>query len=666
LAIENERHFGLLSTRFHIENRDIQPFSTPSDMRPVDSAVMVQLREGDVIGGYKLIDLIGHGGMGLVFRCEHVALNRICALKCVAPSMVSQSSKELFQKEAKIAGALKHSAICQIYDLGMHSNGLPYYAMEYLPGKTLSEVLIEEGPLSVGAVVEIFLNVAKGLAYAHSEGIIHKDIKPANIMLDVDEAGGISSKILDFGIAELVSRKSSVEDDVEAGLRTVDTKPDTASAAKQIVGTALYMSPEQFVTTSLDCRSDIYSVGCTIFEALTGQVPYSGDSRDVLAAKHATAPIPSLSTTTGIEFPAAVEAIVRKALEKLPENRYESADQLVRDFQLFLEDLPLEFAEGNPSEIGSEKFDETHSRSSTKTFSIALACMVFALLGVAVLFASLPSPDKTRSPAQDKKSQNRRSMASQTVRKREGPASASENEAPVPAHEKEVLAPQQLKEAILSIYSAYRKKQYRDVIEKTDKLIGKGNEIGDLYIYRGASYFNMEEPKIALQDLEKGIELKPALKTEFVSELLARCYVAQKQPHRALAEITDNLEKYKPDSERFKIRAQILFGLGRFREAVDSYDKSIQIRPDFWSYVEQGQCYAEMNQHKRAVEDFTKAIELSKKEGIGNEKRVYEKRAKSYISLGKTDLARADLDRCKKFSLSDFSELGGFNTQTPE
>ncbi|MBK9620844.1 MAG: serine/threonine protein kinase [Candidatus Obscuribacter sp.] len=194
-------------------------------------AALVSLAPGTTIGGcYQLIEMVGKGGMGVVYKARHTALNRILALKFVAPSMVSHESWQLFQQEAKLNATLSHPSLCQIYDLGIHANALPYYAMDFVDGQTLEEIIINSGPLSVGATLEIFIKVAEGLSYAHRRNVVHRDIKPANIMIQSTTGDTVEVKLLDFGIAELSEKQGK-----KGGQKT-----------ERIIGSAAYMSPEQF------------------------------------------------------------------------------------------------------------------------------------------------------------------------------------------------------------------------------------------------------------------------------------------------------------------------------------------------------------------------------------------------------------------------------------
>lgn len=298
-----------------------------------EALAFTALAPGQFIGGcYKLLALAGEGGMGSVYRAAHTVLGRQCAIKFLAPSMVSQETWHLFQKEAKIISSLTHQTICQIYDLGIHEGVLPYYAMDYIDGVTLDDIITTQGPLSVGATIELYLKVLDGLSYAHRRGVIHKDLKPANIMINQTADGEIHVKILDFGISDL-------NEPVGKG-----GKGKRAAQDVGILGSAAYMSPEQFRGWDIDKRSDIYNLGCSIFETLAGLPPFLADTFDELEHKQMTAPSPLLTQATGLFFPPEIEAVIKKCLEKSPSRRYQTASELAIDLQRLLEHKDLQFA----------------------------------------------------------------------------------------------------------------------------------------------------------------------------------------------------------------------------------------------------------------------------------------------------------------------------------
>lgn len=301
-----------------------------------DAAAFVDIAPGLVIGGtYELLALAGQGGMGSVYRARHISLGRHCAVKFVAPSMVSRQTWDLLQKEAKIISSLTHPTICQIYDLGVHAGRLPFYAMDFIEGFTLDEFLTQYGPLSVGACAELYIKVCEGLSYAHRRGVVHKDLKPANIMIERLPNDEIQVRILDFGISELNGPAANAQ----------------TSKRGEAIGTAAYMSPEQSSGQAVDKRSDIYSLGCSIFETLTGSYVFNvegqGDIQATLnqfARQHREAEPPSLMSRTGVTFSPQIEAIVAYCLEKDADKRYQNASELSIDLQRMLEGKPLQFA----------------------------------------------------------------------------------------------------------------------------------------------------------------------------------------------------------------------------------------------------------------------------------------------------------------------------------
>ncbi|MBL8085555.1 MAG: protein kinase [Candidatus Obscuribacter sp.] len=288
--------------------------------KPVGAKVQ-DLKEGTVIGGaFRVIAPIGRGGMGVVYQAVHLALKRECALKVLSPELVNQVNWKRFQKEAKAIASLSHPCLVQVYDLGIHNSRLPYYAMDLLKGKDLESVIHSKGSLSLPEAINIMLKALDGFAYAHRNGVIHRDIKPANILLTREANGETGVKILDFGIAKL------------AGFD--DDEPDQSmTATGEIFGSPFYMSPEQCMGEPVDARSDIYSLGCTLFEMLTGQVPFEAATSLEIVMMHLEEYPPTLSQKSGRNFPKSIEAVMGKCLAKNPEFRYQNAKELAIDLE---------------------------------------------------------------------------------------------------------------------------------------------------------------------------------------------------------------------------------------------------------------------------------------------------------------------------------------------
>src|SRR3984957_2417048 len=276
-----------------------------------------------VIGHYRILEKIGSGAMGDVFRARDERLGRDVALKLIRPaSSDNPDHLRRFELEARAAAALNHPNIVAIYDVGF-SDGTPYIVCELLEGKTLRKRLAE-GPLPIRLAVDYSLQIAEGLIAAHDRRIIHRDLKPENLFITVD--GRV--KILDFGVAKL---QSSPE---ESGRTVEDLTTVTKSGA--VIGTVAYMSPEQLRGKAVDHRSDIFSVGAILYEMLTGNRAFSGETEvDTMTAVLREEPRAIDLEMTDI--PPAFQEITRHCLEKEPENRFQST----RDLAFALETISL-------------------------------------------------------------------------------------------------------------------------------------------------------------------------------------------------------------------------------------------------------------------------------------------------------------------------------------
>lgn len=266
-----------------------------------------------VLGDLELLEPIGSGGSGQVFLAKHRRLDRTEAVKLLSPQHLdSPDAVARFEQEAKAAARLSHENIVTTYDAGQH-DGIFYLAMEYVDGSDLAQVVRQQGPLPIGQAVDCVLQSARGLQVAHAAGIVHRDIKPHNLLLD----GRGRVKILDLGLA-----------------RFHDTEELKAAQAAlthsgQIMGTLDYMSPEQAIDThTADARADIYSLGCTLHFLLTGLAPFAGDSPAQKLFAHRDDPIPSLRQIRS-EIPPAVDAVFQKMLAKNPAERYQTMAEVI-------------------------------------------------------------------------------------------------------------------------------------------------------------------------------------------------------------------------------------------------------------------------------------------------------------------------------------------------
>jgi len=275
---------------------------------------------------YELTHLIARGGMAEVYRARDRLLDRPVALKVLFPELsVDRAFVERFRREAQSAAKLSHPNIVPVFDWGEDSSSY-FIVMEYIDGRPLSAVLRETGPLEPSRAAEITSQVAAALASAHRHGVVHRDIKPGNVLITHD--GQV--KVTDFGIARAVNTEESL----------------TQTGA--VMGTATYFSPEQAEGIGVDARTDIYSLGVVLFEMLTGRPPFLGDTPVSVASKHVR-DIPPTPRELLDTVPVQLEAVTMKAMAKLPDQRYQSAEEFRADLLRFLDGQPVEAGPPNGS-----------------------------------------------------------------------------------------------------------------------------------------------------------------------------------------------------------------------------------------------------------------------------------------------------------------------------
>jgi serine/threonine-protein kinase len=304
-------------------------FEDTTTLCPVDGEVLKKTEDellGKVLAGkYRIDEKIDEGGMGCVYRATHVLMEKRLAIKVLHPSLAADDKiVARFTREAKAASRISHPHALTVTDFGEDEGGVVFLVMEYLRGRTLKDIIRAEGPMPLARAAEIIRQVCGALDAAHAEGVVHRDLKSDNIMLEEASGGGDWAKVLDFGIAKI--------QEPEGGHDAELTAPNL------IIGTPQYMSPEQCSQASLiDSRSDLYSLGVILFEMLTGHVPFTGESPTAIMMKHLQEPPPSVLEERR-DLPAGVGRVVARALAKRPEDRYQTAGELSEALALVASD----------------------------------------------------------------------------------------------------------------------------------------------------------------------------------------------------------------------------------------------------------------------------------------------------------------------------------------
>ena len=271
-------------------------------------------------GRYQLEKRLGQGGMGIVFKGRHIFLKTLHAIKVILPDLVGNDPNlaTRFRQEALAAAAIRHQNIIAVTDFGVVRGTMPFLVMEFVRGKSLQDVMSEEGAMPPLRAFELIQPICAGIAAAHRQNIVHRDLKPLNVMIQDGVPVSEGAKILDFGLAKIKSGEL--------------LGSFIAAQTTGLMGSPFYMAPEQWSDEPPDARADIYSLGVMLFQMLSGEVPFKGSSIPSIMKKHLTQDVPSLASK-GVDVPPQIEAVILHAMAKEPKRRTASADQFVDELR---------------------------------------------------------------------------------------------------------------------------------------------------------------------------------------------------------------------------------------------------------------------------------------------------------------------------------------------
>jgi serine/threonine protein kinase len=304
-----------------------QEFEGVESICRYDGTILILVTENLVgttlAGKYEVLSEIDRGGMSIVYKAKHQLMDRIVAIKVLQSQLVNdQTSKKRFQQEAQAASCLTHPNVIGIYDFGIaESTAQPYIVMDYLVGDSLAKIVKQDNHLEERRAVRVFLQACDALEHAHKKGVLHRDLKSSNIMLVEIEGKRDIVKVVDFGIAKFMPSSGK--------------QPQNLTQTGEIFGSPIYMSPEQCVGQNLDSRSDIYSMGVLMYEALTGLPPLLGDTIvDTMQMHVSTKPSTFQEIRPDLRIPKELESVVLKALEKSPNARFQSMQEFYDALEL--------------------------------------------------------------------------------------------------------------------------------------------------------------------------------------------------------------------------------------------------------------------------------------------------------------------------------------------
>ncbi len=319
-----------------------------------------------VAGRYRVLDKLGQGGMGSVYRVEHIEIGKQCAIKVLAAHYgQDDQQRRRFLREARAASTIAHENVVDVTDFGPAPNGSVFLSMELLVGEELSDLMSREGPMPWFRTKRIVLQVCRALHAAHEKGIYHRDVKPENCFRIKRGANQDFIKVLDFGIAKIMSK---------------EINPDQSlSQAGMVFGTPEYMSPEQARGAKVDHRTDVYAVGVMLYEMVTGKVPFDGSSNlEILARQANDPPIPPRKMAPNLGIKPEVEAIILRTLQKHPDERFQSIRELAEAIASVQapEEQSNMTNSGTLPATGAPQMDKTRER---------LYIVIIVLLGLSVI-----------------------------------------------------------------------------------------------------------------------------------------------------------------------------------------------------------------------------------------------------------------------------------------
>jgi serine/threonine protein kinase len=377
-----------VSNEQKIAENQTELIETPSsNIDPSEAEVKIDLpsNKPDLGPDFEVCDMLGQGGMGTVYKVFDKRSNSFFAAKFLRKELAEDNhAVKRFEQEIRTASALSHGNLVSVFSHGRTASGVPYFLMEYTEGASLAATLKNDGSLSCARALEIFIQTCEALEYAHRHNVIHRDLKPSNIILKKTESGADVVRVLDFGIAKILASESS------------DFSRTNLTQTGDIFGSPLYMSPEQCQNNPQDARSDVYALGCVMYESLTGVQPFADGNAVKIILKHMNYKPPAITTKSKNDPRLeAFDEIIQKCLEKSPDDRYQTIEELKRDLRAVEAGLAL------PSRMNENRFRLKNPSPTKMTPSMVFMLTIMTLIANVTMFYFFGNhPSETKSPVE--------------------------------------------------------------------------------------------------------------------------------------------------------------------------------------------------------------------------------------------------------------------------
>jgi len=612
---------------------------------------------GEVFNGrYVMEEFIVLGSFGAVYRATDQKLGRTVAVKVLKPDLkedVEEDARELFQREAQAAGALNHSHIVAVTDVGEES-GIAYLVMEWLEGRTLEYELRQYRRISLPDTTKILEQITSALHLAHEQNIVHRDIKPSNIHLGLP--GEIFVKVLDFGIAKVITSA-------------------TNAVASRIAGTFAYMPPEQIEGKIIDARTDIYALGVLVFQMLCGELPFEKKSEDYLIRQQLTAKPPRLNDICP-EFNSAIADVIDRALEKNPDDRQQSVVELYESFlAATLIDDKAEILSDNFSS-DEEKVDSVNSVNEqtpveNKIVESELKLDEPKASAIETEKSNLPMRPEVKIPSSDSVSSSPESINPFVSVERVEPHLSKSTKKQRTFSKTKIAVVLSLLVVFgllswfaISAYNNYQtenfdahlqkgaqyldKKQYDLALTEFDKAVNINSRSAEAFKGRADAFHFKGESEKAAADYTEALNL--GLKDAEIFRRRGYDYGIARENSKAIADYSQAISLDFNDGVAFGGRCRVYLENQQFENALADCSKAIELNPDeATSYLNRGNAYLAKNENNLAIADFNKALSLQ------------AKNAAAYLGRGNAFYNKGDYGK----ALDDYSEAVKLNPQNP-